>query len=708
MIQKENLDWAWRKKLRLVRQTESAECGVACLAMIADWHGFKIDLPALRARHHFSQHGLTLADVMNCAQSLKLSSRPLHATLDELPKLSLPCILHWDMNHFVVLSKVTDKFYELYDPASGVTKLSREAMNKHYTGIALELAPTHEFEKADVREKVRIRDLIGKTLGFKRALSKIFIFAVALEVLALVSPLVNQVIIDEVLVSFDHNLLDLVIIALLLLAATQSLISLARQWFTIYLSVNFNMQWAANVFHHLIRLPIDWYEKRELGDISAKFESLNTIQHAITNNIIQALLDLILVTGTLIIMLFYSPLLTMISITTVILYAVMRFAWFDSFKRAEEEIWSTNAKEQSNFLETLHGILSVRINGGMGWRENAWKNLNIARRNAQLNESKLMMIYSVIMEGLTAISTAGVLWFGAKLVLDGQFTAGMLIAFLSFQSRFSGSVTELINNYFEFRMLSVHTERLADIVLTDKEQLKEDVALSSTLANICDAAAVKVNNLSFRYSENSPLLFERLSFSVSPGEVVAITGRSGCGKTTLAKLLLGLYQPESGHVRIFGHDVSQCNLSDLRSGIGSVFQDDQLFNGSILSNICFFSQQVDMERAIECAKLANIHDEIEAMPMGYQTLVGEMGNTVSGGQKQRIIFARALYKRPRLLILDEATSHLDVTSEKKVIEAVRELNLPVIQIAHRPETIAAADRNIDISIKASLQEHAVA
>lgn len=698
MIQIESLNWAWKKKLKLIRQTESAECGVACLAMISDWHGFKIDLSALRGRYHLSQHGLTLADVMSCAQSLNLSSRPLHASLEDLPQLSLPCILHWDMNHFVVLSKVTNKSYEIYNPASGITKISKVELNKHYTGIALELAPTHNFEVADIREKIRIRELIGKTLGFKRALVKIFIFAVALEVLALMPPLINQVIIDEVLVSFDQNLLNLILVALLMLAATQSLISLARQWFTIFLSVNFNMQWTANIFHHLIRLPIDWYEKRELGDISAKFDSLNTVQHIITTNLIQAILDLILVIGMLIIMLTYSPMLTMVCIITTLIYGFMRFTWFDAFKQAEEDVWSTNAKEQSHFLETLHGILSIRINGGVGWRENTWKNLNIARRNSQLNESKLLMVYNVLIEGLVAISVAGVLWLGSKQVIDGTFTIGMLIAFLSFHTRFSTSVTNLINIYFEFKMLSVHTERIADIVLTKKEQLNATLFVSTQQEDKSDIAIIKVDKVSFRYSDNSPMLFENLSFTVLPGEVVAITGQSGCGKTTLAKLILGLYQPNIGQIKIFNQDISHCNLSDLRMSIGSVFQDDQLFNGSILSNISFFSQEVDIKWAIKCAEFANIHNEISKMPMGYQTLVGEMGNTISGGQKQRIIFARALYKRPRLLILDEATSHLDITNERKIIEVIRSLNLPVLQIAHRPETIAAADRCIDMSI----------
>lgn len=336
MISANELDWRWRRGLTLIRQTESAECGLACLAMISDWYGFKVDLSSLRAQFNFSQQGLTLADIIKCGQEMKLSSRALHAELSDLDKLSTPCILHWDMNHFVVLNKVTKKHCEIYDPAYGIRKVRIDTLSKHYTGVALELTPNHEFKKADHRRRVRIRDLLGRTVGVRRALLRIFLFAIALELIALMMPLINQVIIDEVLVSHDENLLNLVIIALLLLSATQSMVSMARQWFTIYLSVNFNMQWAANVFHHLIGLPIDWFEKREMGDIAAKFSSLDTIQNAITHNIIQALLDLILVAGTLSIMFIYSPTLAAIGVATSFIYALMRFVWFDSFKRAEE------------------------------------------------------------------------------------------------------------------------------------------------------------------------------------------------------------------------------------------------------------------------------------------------------------------------------------------------------------------------------------
>ncbi|WP_246616478.1 cysteine peptidase family C39 domain-containing protein [Thaumasiovibrio subtropicus] len=464
----EALNWGFRRKLSDIRQTEAAECGIACLTMIADWHGFKQDLYSMRQFCDVSKNGMTMVSLIDCAQKIKLGARALHVEIDEMEHLKTPCILHWDMNHFVVLDKIKGNKYTVHDPARGKVVLNRDDINEHFTGVALELIPAPGFKKEDNRRVVKITDLIGNTEGFKSAIGRIFIFALCLELLIIIGPLINQLVIDEVLVGKDENLLVLIIVGLLLLAFTQMLVGLAREWSTIYLSVNFNMQWAANIFNHLIRLPIDWFEKRELGDISAKFDSINVVQHAITENIVEAILDSIIVVLTLSVMFLYSPMLSMVSIATTFVYVTMRLLWFDSFKKAEENIWMANAKENSHFLETVSGILSVRVNGGTSMRENVWLNLNVKRRNTQLYERKLGMIYGLMDQSLVGVSAAIVTFLGANLVLDSIFTIGMFMAYLSFQARFSSSIFSLINKIFEYKMLSVHTERLADIVLSKR------------------------------------------------------------------------------------------------------------------------------------------------------------------------------------------------------------------------------------------------
>ncbi|MGE6469552.1 peptidase domain-containing ABC transporter [Serratia proteamaculans] len=697
----EVINWGWRKRLPLIRQTESAECGVACLAMIAGWHGYRVDLPTLRAQFNVSQLGMTFSQLMSCAERLHLSGRAVQLELEELHLLSVPCILYWDMNHFTVLKRVRGQTLELHDPARGQVKMSLREADRHFTGVAMELTPTHQFAAKDQRKKIRLMDLIGKTQGLKAALGRIFCFALALEVFALIGPLINQLVIDEVLVALDASLLTLIVIAMLLMAATQTLLELARQWATLTMAVNFNMQWTANVFHHLLRLPIGWFEARNMGDISAKFDAVDTIQDTLTTTLLEAFLDVLLVVGTLTMMFFYSAKLTLVALVAALVYGLLRLFWFSTLRKAAEDSWVAGTQESSHFLESLRGVLSLRVNGALTPRESVWRNLNVARRNAQLRESKLMMVYGIMQTVIGSVVGAAVLWLGASAVLAGQFSVGMLVAYMSFQGRFSSSINGLIDKLVAYRMLDVYNERLADIVLAAREDAASQAAggaggPSAACVWPSDRPALSLDQVSFNYAGTEREILSQVSLQIMPGEVVALVGASGSGKTTLAKLVLGLYPPTAGVIRTLGIEHRQADYQQVRQHIGVVLQEDQLFRGSIVDNLTFFSSRVDKQKLSECARLAQLEQDIDKLPMGYQTLIGEMGGTLSAGQKQRLLLARALYKQPRLLILDEATSHLDIKNEMLIGRTLRQLGLPILLIAHRPETIATADRVIEL------------
>ena len=445
---KEKLYWGWERELPLIRQTESAECGVACLAMIAGWHGFKIDLRTLRLQFDVSQQGMTFSQLINYAENLNLSGRAVSLELEELKQLTVPCILYWDMNHFVVLRRVKGRYLELHDPARGLIKMTLPEASGHFTGIALELTPTHQFEIKDQRKKINLADLTGKTHGLKVSLARIFFFAVTLEIMVLVGPLLNQIVIDEVLVTLDTGLLTVIVIALLLITIIQLLLGLAKQWATLAMAVNFNMQWSANVLNHLLRLPIHWFETRNMGDINAKFGAVDTIQDTLTSSVLEALIDIIIIAGTLSVMFFYSAKLTLIALGAAVGYAFLRFIWFGTLRKAAEDSWAANTSESSHFLESLRGILSLRVNNAVTYRESAWRNLNVVRRNAQIRENKLIVSYDVMHTFITSTVSALVLWFGTHSVLSEYFSIGMLVAYLSFQSRFSLSINSLIDKIF--------------------------------------------------------------------------------------------------------------------------------------------------------------------------------------------------------------------------------------------------------------------
>ncbi|AEN64231.1 ABC transporter related protein [Enterobacter soli] len=698
----ESLNWTGKKRFHLIRQTESAECGLACLAMMACWHGLQTDLPTLRERFSISTHGMTLQRLIECAAGIRMSSRAVRLEPEDLKSLSLPCILHWNMNHFVVLHKVRGSQLIIYDPDKGKVTLSLQEAGKHFTGVALELMPASDFTVRDERKKIRLRQLIGKTTGLLPAMSRIIIFALALELLTLGSPLLNQLVIDEVLVAADRGLLTVIIIALVLLSLTQMLLSLARQWASITLSVNFNMQWTARVFHHLVRLPLSWFDARSKGSINARFDAVNTIQQALTSQVLEGILDVLLVVTALCMMLLYSPEMTLIAVLAAIIYGVLRALWYPSLRQSAEDAWDAGARESGHFLETLNGILSLRINGVTAHREAAWLNLNVTRRNTHLRQSRLLMCYDIAHTLTGSMVSAAILWIGADEVLNGTFTVGMLVAYLSYQMRFSSSISSLTDKFFAWRMLDVYNERLADIVLTPTEGQQQPVQEDgrvSTLPfvfrgkeSVNTDVSLSLADIIFSHKGSNKPILRGVSLTLKPGEVVAITGKSGCGKSTLVKLILGIHIPDEGTITTFGIPHTHPDYFRVRRRIGTVLQDDHLFRGSIADNIIFFSDDRDPERMNQCARLALIDRDIMAMPMGYQTLIGETGGGLSGGQKQRILLARALYKTPGFLLLDEATSHLDVESEIQISQTLRKLGLPVLLIAHRPETIASADR----------------
>ena len=682
------LQFGARRRLPVFLQTEAAECGLASLGMIACFHGHRIDLAGLRRRFTVSLKGATLAYLMQVAGQLHFAPRPLRLELDELPKLRAPCVLHWDMNHFVVLKSADSRGAVVHDPAFGMRRLSLAEVSKHFTGIALELSPTSQFHPADERRRVRLRDLLGPVVGLKRSLAQVFVLAIALQAVAIVSPFYMQWAVDGAVVSADRDLLTILGLGFLLLALVQVALSALRSWVVLYLSTTLNLQWIANVFSHLLKLPVSYFEKRHLGDVVSRFGAVHNIQRTLTSSFVEAFIDGVMAVATLAMMMIYSVMLTAVAACAVALYGILRWAFYEPLRRATEEHIVHSAKQQSHFLETVRGVQSIKLFGRQEERRSRWLNLVVDAVNQDLATQKLGLGFRSANGLVFGIERIAIVWLGSLLVLDSAFSVGMLFAFVAYKEQFSARVAGLIDKMIEMRMLNLQGERLADIVLTAPES-ESPVAP----ADLIDAS-LEVKAISFRYSDMEPFVLLNCSFAVSPGESVAVVGPSGGGKTTLVKLMLGLLAPTDGKILAGGVDIQKLGIDRYRKLVGTVMQDDQLFAGSIADNISFFDPVPDQEAVERFARLAAVHDDIVAMPMAYNTLIGDMGAALSGGQKQRILLARALYKQPRILFLDEATSALDVQKERAVNDAIRALNLTRIIIAHRPETIASAERVI--------------
>jgi ATP-binding cassette subfamily B protein RaxB len=676
-------------RLPVILQTEAAECGLACIAMVAAHHGLRSDLPTLRQRFPTSLKGATMADLVRVAGQLQLNARALRAEMEHLPGLALPCILHWDLNHFVVLKEVRRGVAVIHDPARGVRRLPLAEVSRHFTGVVLELAPQADFMPRSDRQTVTLRQLLGRVAGLRRALLQIFMLAIALEAFLLLSPFFLQWVVDSVLVSLDRDLLVTLGIGFGLLVLIQVATGAARSWAVLHLSTTLNLQWLANVFAHLMRLPVAWFEKRHTGDVMSRFGAVQKIQQTLTTSFIEAVLDGLMVIVTLLMMLVYSGRLTAIAVGAVVLYAGLRWAFFRPLREATEESIIFDAKRSTHFLESLRGVQSIKLFNRQEDRQARFMNLVVDAMNANIATRKLDLMFSVGHKLVFGLERIAIVWAGALLVMDRSFSVGMLFAFVAYKEQFATRISALIDKVVEVKMLRLQGERLADIVLSAPEPQAEFVARAQDLP-----LSLELRGVHFAYADSEPAVLRGLNLQIEPGESVAIVGPSGCGKTTLLKLMLGVHAPQSGEIRVGGVPMVRLGLRAWRDMIGTVMQDDQLFAGSITDNISFFDPQADPDWVAECARIAAVVDDIQAMPMGFHTLIGDMGASLSGGQRQRILLARALYKRPKILFLDEATSALDIEREREVNQSIRQLALTRVIVAHRPETIASASRVI--------------
>lgn len=687
------------RQLPLIIQSEATECGLACIAMVAGYYGYHIDLTMLRQRFVISSRGSTLKNLVDISRALHLTARPIKLELDDLRRLRTPCILHWDLNHFLVLEKVkTTSTGEIsailvHDPAHGKRTIKLTEIDVAFTGVALELEPAANFEPKQEQRRIEIAELIRSTIGLRPALFQILGLSLALEAFALMGPLFMQLVVDGPIASNNREMLSIVVIGFSMLMLFQIAFNTFRSWVVMYLSTHLNLQWTSNVFAHLLHLPLSFFEKRYLGDVISRFNSINVIQDTLSTKFIESLLDGLLSVTVFLVLLFYNTQLALVVAGAVVTYFILRTATFVASRHTSAEHMTFKAREQSVFIESVRGVQAIKLLNHEGARHARWLNLLADAINGNIKIQKLNLFFSSASEGIKGVENLLVIWLGARLVIDNAISIGMLFAFLSYKLMLTSRAYAFIDKHQEIKMLSLQGERLADIVLTPREESDGDNEFETSAP---EDLTIELKNVSFRYSDVDPWILRDLNLLIRPKESLAITGRSGCGKTTLLKLLLGILIPTKGEILISGVPLSRFGTRRYRALIGAVMQDDQLFSGTIGDNISFFDENVDLDRLVQCAEAASIDDELEAMPMGYRTLISDMGSNLSGGQKQRVLLARALYKAPKILFLDEATSHLDVKNERNVNSSVQNLNISRVIVAHRQETIASVSRIIEL------------
>lgn len=680
------------KHLPMIRQAEATECGHACLAMIAGWHGHQIDLVSLRLQHTASSNGTSLHALAMLAEQFQLRTRALRLEPDDLARLALPAILHWEMNHFVVLKSVTRRSVTIHDPGRGVVKLSLKEAGERFTGVAMEFSPSEAFKPIRQERRLPLSTLFRGADDFARRGAQVIALSLLLEVLMLVAPWYMQIAVDNVIPSGDTQLLwalagGFAIVALFRLGSEY-----ARSAVLVYVQSRLDLALSSRLFGHMLRLPLPFFAKRDDGDLVSRFHSLEPIRQLLAEGLLLAVIDGVLALGTLVLMLVINPLLAAVTVTGLILYAVLRIAFYLPLFRRNEDVVRAEATCTTHLIESIRSAQAIKLFNAEAEREGQYVGRVAEAVHSRAGQQRLEATFKALRETIVMLEHVAFVAIAAWLALRGELTIGVIYAVLAYKTQFMTAASHLVEKGIELKMLRLHLDRVSDVAMSDQERAYERKVMERPPID----GTIELDHVSFRYADTESMVLNDVSLRIEKGECVAIVGPSGCGKTTMVKIMLGLFEPTSGEVRIDGVPLPAFGERAYRRQVATVMQDDCLMTGSLLQNIAFFEETPDAAFAMECARMACIHEDIMRMPLGYRTPVGSLGNTLSAGQRQRVLLARALYRRPRVLILDESTANLDVELERRINETLMTLSITRIHVAHRPQTIAMAGRVIEL------------
>jgi ATP-binding cassette subfamily B protein RaxB len=677
--------------IKPIFQESVTDCGLACVAMIAGYHGHNLSVRQLEARFRIGCNPLSAHDIVQLSSKLNMHSRVLRLEPEEMPELKTPCILHWKINHYVILESIANGKWYIVDPAVGRRTISRSEVDRLFTGVALEFSPSESFVARKPSSPISLISLAKGLVGEVPKLTYIILITIGLEAITLLVPLISQLIIDGAITSQDKDFLLIAAIGGVLLVTSQFALGVAGDIARLKLNQSVGLKWSSNLFLHLIKLPWPYFQHRQLGEISSRFAALKPIKEFLLLTLTSTLIDLLVLVSACALMAMYNIILLWTVVAACACYAIVQLVFYPFLREATAERLILSAREHAYFLESIRSALTLKMTGNLAHRSSQWNNLLIDVQNRDTATQKIQIMASAANTLIFGIESMLVLYIGGNLIIEAGMSIGMLVAFMGFKSHFTNRLSRVIDTLIQWRMQSVHCDRLADIAL---HQTEESHTSNQPLSR--QPLKIELINVSFRHNEQSPWIVKDINLTILPGESLAITGRSGSGKSTLAKLILGLLDPCEGQILINGIAIGEIGVTELRAVTGTVLQEDQMLCGTIAENITGFELESCMTQAQCVARLANLHHVINKLSMGYQTVISNTCSTLSSGQRQRLFLARALYKSPNLLVLDEATNNLDMHSEQHVISSLKGLPLTLITIAHRRESLSLASRFIQM------------
>ncbi len=678
----------FRHRVPVKLQLSALECGAACLAMILGYFGRPTQVAECRNLMGIGRDGATAETIAIAARTLGLRVKAYALEdLAEFRYVPLPAIAHWNFEHFVVIERWSPQQIDIIDPGSGRRRLSPIQFEAAFTGVVLTFEPGVNFDRQATRDRFSwytyFSSYFFQTPGI---LLQILGASFLLQILGLALPILTQVLVDRILPDRHLDVMPILGMGMVILVLAQVVTHYLRATLLIFLQARLDSQLMLGFFEHLLTLPFRFFEQRTTGDLLMRLGSNAIIRETLTSQTLSVLLDGAFVLGYLILLLTQANWLglTVLGIGS-LQVAILVATTARMHDLMQQDLWA-QAESQSYLVEALKGIETIKASGAEDRTLDRWSNLFVKQLNVSLNRNHLSAIVDTIMFCLRIFSPLLLLWLGTLFVLNDTMTLGRMLAFNAIAIAVLAPLASLLANGQRLQLVGAHLERLTDVLEATPEQ---DVGLVRAAPKL--TGSIELHQLNFRYDPNAPWVLQDISLKIAPGQKIALVGRSGSGKSTLAKLLLGLYLPTEGEIRYDDLPLQTLNWRTLRSQFGVVLQEAAIFSGSIRQNITLNHPQLSLERVVRAAKLADIHDDIIRLPMGYETRIAEGGSGLSGGQLQRLAIARSVVHQPAILVLDEATSHLDVQTEHQVQQNLNNLACTRIAIAHRLSTVQNAD-----------------
>ena len=674
-----------RRRIPFVQQLQTTDCGAACLAMVLGYHGRQVGLEGIRYEMATGRDGVSVLHILDAARGFGLRGRGIRLELEDFGHLKPATILHWDMAHFVVFEKIRGQHVWILDPAFGPRRMPLSEVGRHFTGVALELEPTGDFVQA-ARERPGFWRYFRLLLQRGSLLRRIALTSVLLQGLTLAVPIFTGALIDQVIPNADYSLMLVLCVGIAALAGFGVITQLVRGYLMLQLRVELDVKMSMDFMEHLAQLPFSFFQTRRTGDLMLRLASTSNIREILTSSTASLALDGGLILGYMLLLILLHPWMGLL----VLFLAATRVVVFLAIRRANARLTAQNLQAQaassSYQVQMIQGIETLKSSGAETRAVQQWSQLFADVMNNSIARERLNLMSDTLLKALTLISPAVVLGYGGYLVLDQKMSLGTMLAVSALVAGVLTPLTSLISSALQLQLLGSYVERVEDVLKTPVEQPPDHPRRSPRIRG-----GLRFEEVSFRYAPMAPFAVRDVSIDIRPGQMVAIVGRSGSGKSTLARLIVGLYEPSLGAVYVDDVPLAECDLTEIRRQIGFVPQTPHFFDVSIRDNIGLTKPGATLDDIERAARAAQIHEEIMAMPLGYETMLSSAGGSVSGGQGQRIALARALVSQPALLILDEATSHLDGATETAVFERLAEMRCTRVIVAHRLSTVVQAE-----------------